>query len=534
MKSDGMKRSLQIRFGLVGFFTLAAAVLFLPSTPLGERLPSWWRDSIPKIALGLDLQGGMYLLLSVDVEKGVDNATQRLALAVTDRLKEKNFRFETVDKTGQTTLRVALSEGQAPEPVEKEILDRFGEIKKGGREEGALLFSLDDRYIKTIRDFSASQALEVLRNRIDKFGVAEPLIQRQGDREIVIQLPGLKDPKRALDLIGKTAVLEFKLVDEKASVERALKGEVPEGSEFVYQRTFDKRTGERSEVPFVVKKPILLTGEAVADARVSIDQRYNEPYVSLSFNSVGADRFAQITGDHTKERLAIILDGNVYSAPVIRERIAGGQAQITGRFTMDEAKDLAIILRAGALPAPVSILQNVTVGPTLGADSIQKGVKASIVGALLVVAFMILYYRMSGLIANAALMLNVIMLLGVLAMFNATLTLPGIAGIILTMGMGVDSNVLIFERIKEELRLGKTVRAAIEAGYDRAFTTVIDSHVTTLITAAVLFQFGSGPIKGFAVSLSAGILINLFTALVGTQVVFDFITSRKRLERLSI
>ena len=272
----------------------------------------------------------------------------------------------------------------------------------------------------------------------------------------------------------------------------------------------------------------------MADARVSIDQRYNEPYVSLSFNSVGADRFAQITGDHTKERLAIILDGNVYSAPVIRERIAGGQAQITGRFTMDEAKDLAIILRAGALPAPVSILQNVTVGPTLGADSIQKGVKASIVGALLVVAFMILYYRMSGLIANAALMLNVIMLLGVLAMFNATLTLPGIAGIILTMGMGVDSNVLIFERIKEELRLGKTVRAAIEAGYDRAFTTVIDSHVTTLITAAVLFQFGSGPIKGFAVSLSAGILINLFTALVGTQVVFDFITSRKRLERLSI
>lgn len=529
-----MKRSLQIRFGLVGFFTLAAVVLFLPSTPLGERLPSWWRDSIPKIALGLDLQGGMYLLLSVDVEKGVDNATQRLVLAVTDRLKEKKFAVKAVEKTGQTTLRVALSEGQAPEPVEKEILDRFGEIKKGGREEGALLFSLDDRYIKTIRDFSASQALEVLRNRIDKFGVAEPLIQRQGDREIVIQLPGLKDPKRALDLIGKTAVLEFKLVDEKASVERSLKGEVPEGSEIVYSRTFDKRTGERSEVPYVVRKPILLTGEAVADARVSIDQRYNEPYVSLSFNSVGADRFAQITGDHTKERLAIILDGNVYSAPVIRERIAGGQAQITGRFTMDEAKDLAIILRAGALPAPVSILQNVTVGPTLGADSIQKGVKASIVGALLVVAFMILYYRMSGLIANAALMLNVIMLLGVLAMFNATLTLPGIAGIILTMGMGVDSNVLIFERIKEELRLGKTVRAAIEAGYDRALTTVIDSHVTTLITAAVLFQFGSGPIKGFAVSLSAGILINLFTALVGTQVVFDFITSRKRLERLSI
>ncbi|HLG29101.1 MAG TPA: protein translocase subunit SecD, partial [Candidatus Brocadiales bacterium] len=272
----------------------------------------------------------------------------------------------------------------------------------------------------------------------------------------------------------------------------------------------------------------------LTDARVAIDSQFNEPYVSLTFDREGARIFENITAQNVNKRMAIILDGTVYSAPVIREKIGGGRAQISGNFTHDTAKDLAIVLRAGALPAPVNIIQNVTVGPSLGEDSIKAGVKAAIVGAILVLGFMLIYYRLSGLIADFAMVINIAMLLGAMAWFNATLTLPGIAGIILTIGMGVDSNVLIFERIKEELRTGRTVRSAIDAGYDRAWWTIIDSHVTTLITAAVLFQFGSGPIKGFAITLSIGILINLFTALVGTKVVYDMVSHGRRLERLSI
>ena len=254
----------------------------------------------------------------------------------------------------------------------------------------------------------------------------------------------------------------------------------------------------------------------------------------MTFNSIGARLFERITGDNVKKRLAIVLDGNVYSAPVIQERIGGGKAQISGKFSMEEAQDLAIVLRAGALPAPVEIIQNLTVGPSLGRDSIEKGVKATIVAGILVVLFMIFYYKLSGIIADFAMLLNLVILVGALAALDATLTLPGIAGIILTIGMGVDSNVLILERIREELRLGKPVRSAIDAGYDKAFITIVDAHVTTLITAVILFLFGTGPIKGFAVTLSLGILINLFTALVGTKVIYDFINSRTRLEKLSI
>ncbi|OGP29661.1 MAG: protein-export membrane protein SecD, partial [Deltaproteobacteria bacterium GWC2_42_11] len=379
-----------------------------------------------------------------------------------------------------------------------------------------------------------SQALETIRNRVDKFGVAEPLIQKQGVNEIIVQLPGMKDPERAIALIGKTAVLEFKLVDETGDIRKALEGNVPEGDEVLYQRITDKEAGTVRQTPFLLKKQTLLTGDSLTDARVAIDTQFNEPYVSITFDSEGARQFEKITSENVGKRLAIVLDSNVYSAPNIQEKIGGGKAMITGRFTHEDASDLAIVLRAGALPAPVNIIQNVTVGPSLGQDSIEAGVKAAVIGGLLVLLFMAVYYKFAGVIADFAVVLNIVMLLGAMAWFNATLTLPGIAGIILTIGMGVDSNVLIFERIKEELRLGRTPRAAVDAGYDRAWWTVIDSHVTTLITAAVLFQFGSGPIKGFAVSLSLGILINLFTALVGTKVVFDIMHQRRRVERVSI
>jgi preprotein translocase subunit SecD len=285
---------------------------------------------------------------------------------------------------------------------------------------------------------------------------------------------------------------------------------------------------------YLVKKQSLLTGEFLTESRVNIDQRFNEPYVGLSFDSTGAKLFEEITANNINKRLAIILDGNVYSAPVIRDRISGGNAQITGTFTMQEAKDLAIVLRSGSLPAPMKMLENVTVGPSLGRDSIEAGIRAGIIGAILVVVFMILYYKLSGLIADFALVLNIIYLVGVLSAFGATLTLPGIAGIILAIGMAVDSNVLMFERIREELRLGKTPRAAIDSGYDKAFWTIFDSHVTTLITAVVLFQFGTGPIKGFAVTLGWGVFINLFTALIGTKTIFDLITTKREVKSLSI
>jgi len=276
-----------------------------------------------------------------------------------------------------------------------------------------------------------------------------------------------------------------------------------------------------------------MTGDVLTDALVSIGQ-FNEPYVSISMNGTGAQVFERITAENVKKRLAIILDNNIYSAPVIQDRIAGGNAQVTGSFTTQEANDLAIVLRAGALPAPVHTIQDLTVGPSLGQDSIRMGIRATILAGVLVILFMMIYYRMSGLVADMALFLNLIVLMGVLAALNATLTLPGIAGIILTIGMGVDSNVLIFERIREELKAGRPVRLAVDAGYDKAFLTIFDSHVTTLITAFVLFIFGTGPIKGFAVSLSLGVMINLFTSLVGTKVIFDLINSRRKIEKLSI
>ncbi|MFN3740333.1 MAG: protein translocase subunit SecD, partial [Thermodesulfovibrionales bacterium] len=434
--------------------------------------------------------------------------------------------------------------------IETLIKENYPEVEITRSSKG-LILKYSQREIERIRDSSADQALETIRNRIDQFGVAEPTIQRQAKDEIVIQLPGIKDPRRAIELIGKTAQLEFKLLDEESPLwnelpaivkpseeEEFLKSfssRLPEGDEILFQRIVDKQTGEVLKRPYILKREVLLTGSLLTDARVQIDSRFNEPYVSLTFNSLGAKIFEDVTAKNVKKRLAIVLDGNVYSAPVIQERISGGNAQITGSFTMDEAKDLAIVLRAGALPAPLKLLENVTVGPSLGRDSIEAGKVAGIAAFIMVVLFMLFYYRLSGLIADIALLLNLLLLLGAMAALNATLTMPGIAGIILAIGMAVDSNVLMFERMREELRHGKTPRAAIDSGYKKAFWTIFDSHVTTLITAAVLFQFGTGPIKGFAVTLSLGVAINLFTALIGTKTIFDMIISKKKeLRRLSI
>ena len=365
----------------------------------------------------------------------------------------------------------------------------------------------------------------------------------------MIQLPGVKDPERAKSLIQDTALLEFKMLDEdnqpglglplqverseESSIREKFADKVPEGSEILFEPIADPKGGiPVFSQPYLVRKGAVLTGDVLQDARVNYTE-FSEVYVGVTFDSKGAKEFGRITNANVGKFMAIVLDGTVYSAPRINEPILGGRAQITGNFTTDEANDLAIVLRAGALPAPMKTVQDLTVGPSLGRDSIEKGLKTTMLAGLIVLIFMVIYYRLSGVIADAALVLNLLCLLGALSGLNATLTLPGIAGIILTIGMGVDSNILIFERIREELRQGRPVRLAVDAGYDKAFLTIVDSHVTTLITGLALFLFGTGPIKGFAVTLCLGIAINLFTALIGTKVVFDLI-NRRKFERLSI
>jgi len=366
-------------------------------------------------------------------------------------------------------------------------------------------------------------ALEILRNRVDQFGVREPTIARQGNKRIVVDLPGIEEPQRAIDIIGKTALLEFKLVDERGDIGRALKGEISPGDEILYNS---------EGKPYLLEKEALLTGRNLKDSRVEIGQ-WGQPYVALELDAEGTDKFAQITGRHIGERLAIILDNVVQSAPVIKTRIPNGKAVIEGNFTLEEANKLRIVLKSGALPVPFNIIQNTVVGPSLGQDSIRKGFWAGIIGLFVVIIFMTIYYKKSGLIADLALLLNLLFLLGALAALKATLTLPGIAGIILTIGMGVDANVIIFERIKEELAEERAPRSAVDAGYKNALRTILDANITTLITALILFQFGTGPIKGFATTLSIGILASLFTAIVVTRVVFNLILVRP-VRKLSI
>lgn len=540
-----MRKGLYLRVALIAFTVILAIIFFLPNTPLFNYMPEWWKKNLPNkgIVLGLDLRGGSHLIFEVDTKRAREITVERIGIHIQSLLEKKGLKSSVKVENEKIFIQPIKEE------TKKIIKENYPELSISEQETN-IVCQLPESAFKRVETTSVEQAIEVIRNRVDQLGVAEPAIHKQGENEIVVQLPGVKDPKKALEIIGKTAQLEFKLVNEEKSLIEQLpslirpseeevflaqwKNKLSEDYEIVFQRIVNKETGEVYKKPYIVKKEVLLTGDLLAEAHVSIDQRFNEPYVSLRFNEAGAKIFEEITTKYINRRLAIILDGNLYSAPVIRERIEGGNAQISGNFTLEEAKDLAIVLRAGALPAPVKLIQNVTVGPTLGKDSIEAGKMAVIIASIFVSLFMITYYRLSGLIADLALILNILLLIGALAALNATLTLPGIAGIALAVGMAVDSNVLMFERIREELRLGKTPKAAIETGYKKAFWTIFDSHVTTLLTAAVLFHFGSGPIKGFAVTLSLGVAINLFTALVGTKTVFDLIYMGKERKSLSI
>jgi len=519
-------------------FVIVAAALFFLMPSITQNLPSIWKDNTDKIHLGLDLQGGMHLVLEVETGKAIESSMERISNDLKEVLMERRIRFRHLDREEGifTTLELASREEHAQ--FEKVLKNEFPslEIKSteivDGREK--VWLKINDKQIEAIEKFAVEQSLETIRNRVDEFGVSEPEIIPQGKDRILIQLPGIKDPQRAINLIGKTALLEFKLLDEEHSLDEAVAGKVPDGDIIAYGYKIESQTGRRVKIPYLIKRKTLLTGEALEDAKVTISNRFGEPYVSLKFDSQGARDFDRITAQNVKKRLAIVLDGVVHSAPVIQERISGGNAQITGSFTMEEAHDLAIVLRAGALPAPVRILEQRTVGPSLGQDSIDKGILSIIVGSILVILFMVLYYNLSGIVADIALFLNIILIMGALAAFRATLTLPGIAGIVLTIGMAVDANVLIFERIREELRLGKSPRASIAGGYSKALSTIVDANVTTLIAALVLFQFGTGPVKGFAVTLSIGIVCSMFTAIFVTRILYDYFVWDRNIKKISI
>jgi len=532
-----MTKSLQWRAMLYAAVTLVALMYLFPTF---IKVPSWWEDYLPseKISLGLDLQGGMHLILGVETEKAVENAVERYGTDLEEMFFNERIPFDHVKKIGKDRLEVQIVDPAARDKAGKLLEDKFSVMKKVKVEETKdgifYILEIDKREADHIKKSATEQALETIRNRIDQFGVAEPTIQQQGDDRLLIQLPGIKDPKRALDLIGKTALLEFKIVDEEGNLQDALKGNVPLDDEVLYQREVNRETGEVKKVPFLLKKKTQLTGDRLVDAQVRIESQFNEPYVSLQFDARGGTMFEKITEKYVNKRLAIVLDNNVYSAPVIKEKIAGGHAQISGRFSPEEARDLAIVLRAGSLPAPVTILEKRTVGPSLGQDSIQKGVLAMLIGSVVVILFMIVYYRLSGIVANIALVLNILLILAVLAGFRGTLTLPGLAGIVLTIGMAVDANVLIYERIREEIRSGKTLKACIDTGYSRALLTIMDSNLTTIIAAIFLFQFGTGPVKGFAVTLSIGLIANIFTAVAVTRLIFDYFVIQRRIKTLSI
>ena len=518
-----MPRHLRVR---IAFVLLVVAVSVWYLYPLKRALN-----------LGLDLQGGIHLMLGVEADKHVASQTDRTAEDLKKALERKGIGVQRIAREGNSTIQVELASPQSWNDALTAVAE-FSTFTRRDENQAAGRFKLVmvERQINQLRDDAVRQGLETIRNRVDQFGVAEPTITRQGVDQILIQLPGIQDPARAKALIGKTALLEFKMLDEQTSVEQALAGQLPETSELLYGREIDKQTKAERKVPYVVQKRTLLTGAELTRAEVQADPNsLGNWQVAIEFTAAGTRIFGELTEQNVGKRLAIVLDGNVYSAPRINERIPSGRAVITGHFTVDDARDLAIVLRAGALPAPVVLLEERTVGPSLGADSIRQGLIAITASAVIVFVFMLVYYRLSGLIADVALGLNLLMLFAFMAAIRATLTLPGLAGIALTIGMAVDTNILIFERIREELRLGKSPRSAIEAGFRRAFRTIVDTHLTVMGTAIILLSFGTSSVKGFGVSLFIGLGASLFTAYFFTRLLFDLVyMGRRKLEQVSI
>lgn len=535
-----MIKSLYWRTGLAVFVVAWSLFMVYPSV---GPVPDLWAKYLPSspVRLGLDLQGGLHLILEVDTEKALETTVDQTMDEAASIMKEEKIRYSDLERTSFSSFSVYLKEeGQATLFKEK-VLGKLGSFKllsetAGGPKGFEMRLALDPKQIDSTKNQALRQAVDTIRNRVDGLGVTEPDVVVHGTDRIIVQLPGLKeDVDQAVRIIRQTARLEFKIVDEKADPNAALKGKIPPGDEILYQTNKNSRSGAINKEPFLVKKQTLMTGDVLTDARTQADN-FGRLLISIKFDSRGARLFERITGEHVGERLAIILDGRVYSAPVIKDRIAGGSAVIEGQFSPAEASELALVLRSGSLPAPVKILETRAIGPSLGEDSIRMGRNALILGVTLVMIFMGLYYRWSGMVANVALILNLPLVLAVMVLpgIRATLTLPGLAGLALTMGMAIDANVLIFERIREELRAGKSPAAALEAGYTRAFSTIFDSNLTTILAALPLIQFGTGPIKGFAFTLCIGLFISMFTALVVTRVIFDWSFEKMDVKRFSV
>ncbi|MFZ1193052.1 MAG: protein translocase subunit SecD [Pseudolabrys sp.] len=521
---------------------LTAFVICLFAVPnfLPEKMvQSWPKWAQRHVVLGLDLQGGSHILLEVDTNAVRKEKLEALRDDVRRVLRDARVGYTGLVVRGNS-VEVRIREGsnfdQAVDKL-RELSQPLGGIlgsSTGQRnldvtiEAGGLvrLTLTEPAIVDRIRQ-SVEQSIQIIERRVNELGTVEPLIQRQGVDRILVQVPGLQDPTRLKELLGKTAKLDFRMVDVSIPAEQALQGRVPPDSEILYSATAPK-------TPNLVEKRVLVSGGDLTDAQPGFDQRTNEPIVSFRFNTSGARKFAQVTQENVGRPFAIILDNQVISAPVIREPILGGSGQISGSFTVESANDLAILLRAGALPAPLTIIEERTVGPGLGQDSIAKGKLSSYVGAAMVIAFMLVTYGLFGLFANIAVAINVAMIFGILSLLNATLTLPGIAGIVLTVGIAVDSNVLIYERIREEVRGGRTPINAIDAGFSRALATILDSNITTFIAAAVLFYIGTGPVRGFAVTLGIGIITTVFTAFTLTRLIVAYWVRWRRPQRVPI
>ena len=504
---------------------LTALVVCLCAVPnffSEATVKTWPKWAQRHLVLGLDLQGGSHILLEVD-----SNSVKKDKL---DQVRDDVRRVLRDAKLGYTGLGVK-GDNVEVRVKDTDLTAALAKLRELSQPLGGLLGSSGQRSVEVsdaggglirlnvpqaaiterIRQ-AVEQSIQIIEKRVNELGTVEPLIQRQGLDRVLVQVPGLQDPTRLKEILGKTAKMDFRMVDSTISPEEALQGRVPADAEVL-------RGVEPPKLPYVVKKQVLVSGGDLTDAQPGFDQRSGQPIVSFRFNTSGSRKFAVATTENVKQPFAIILDNEVISAPVIQEPITGGSGQISGNFTVQQANDLAILLRAGALPAPLTIIEERTVGPGLGQDSIAAGELASYVGSILVIVFMTLTYRLFGLFANIAVAVNVAMIFGILSLLNATLTLPGIAGIVLTVGIAVDSNVLIYERIREEVRNGRNAISAIDAGFSRALSTILDSNITTFIAAAVLFYIGTGPVRGFAVTLGIGIITTVFTAFTVTRLI---------------
>ncbi|MGB1547226.1 MAG: protein translocase subunit SecD [Alphaproteobacteria bacterium] len=491
----------------VAGFVFASPNLMRPGTL--EGLPDWLPHK--SINLGLDLQGGSHLLLEVDVNTVIRERLESLVDSVRVTLRTARVGYTNLGAEGEA-VTFQLTDPETLPQVQELVgnLDTDTVLDAGA--DGMVRLTYTEQALKERRQHAVEQSIEIVRRRIDETGTREPTIQRQGADRILVQLPGLQDPERIKKLLGKTAKLNFHLVDLTTTVEEAREGRVPPGSALLPS---DEVGPDGQTVYYVIRKRVMVSGDTLVDAQPTFEDA--RPVVFFKFDSIGGRRFGEVTKDNIGKPFAIVLDGKVISAPVIRSAILGGSGIISGSFSVQEVQDLALLLRAGALPAPLTILEERTVGPGLGADSIRAGEIACVLGMVFVIIFMVMIYGRFGVMADLALIVNMILIAAALSLLQATLTLPGIAGIVLTIGMAVDANVLIFERIREETRAGRTPISAVDSGYRRALTTIIDSNLTTFIAALLLYLFGSGPVKGFAVTLSIGLLTSMFTAIMVTR-----------------